>query len=124
MPKGGKEPLKIYEIQGVGQLQINVANKEINWENTKQNEEVVFYPLEGKSVSGDKNKGAIRALSDDRRFGLLETGVKLSDKQNIMLDIGGDLYAKVINVSEGRYTICFTAKPDVFKAWEESVYKA
>lgn len=122
MPKGGKEPLKIYEIQGVGQLQINVANSEINWENTKQNKEVVFYALEGKSVGGDKNKGSIKALSEDRRFGLLETGVKLSDKQNIMLDIGGDLYAKVIDVSEGKYTICFTAKPDVFKAWEESVF--
>ena len=41
-----------------------------------------------------------------------------------MIDIGGDLYAKVIDVSEEKYTICFTAKPEVFKAWEESVYKA
>ena len=78
---------------------------------------MIFYKLEGKAVIDEKNKGFIKALSLDGRYGLLETTTELLDKQNIMIDIGGDLYAKVVGTVDGRYKICFTAKPDIFTEW-------
>lgn len=117
LPKGGKEELKIYDIRGAGQIKINSLNEDIRWESITRKPEVIFYKLEGKAVIDEKNKGFIKALSLDGRYGLLETTTELLDKQNIMIDIGGDLYAKVVGTVDGRYKICFTAKPDIFTEW-------
>ena len=121
MPKGGKQELKIYEIKGVGDLVVDTINDTISWEGVKKEEEVALYALEGKAVCGDRKKGTVKAISADRRYGLLKTDETLLDKQNIMLDIGGDLYAKVIGIVDGMYNICFTSKPDIFKTWLNSV---
>ncbi|MBO5555568.1 MAG: PAS domain-containing protein [Oscillospiraceae bacterium] len=81
---------------------------------------VHFSVLEGKSVRDSVLEGRILALSE--KGAILAAEAELLCYQNLELDIGGELYAKVIEAEPGRYRLCFTAKPPSFSAWFASLW--
>ena len=109
----------IYDIWGVGDTHIESVNTIKAWINMQKEVRVPFYKLEGKSVTEGKYEGQIIALSDDRKCAKLVVETTFTDRQNIMLDIGGDLYAKVIEQTEDYYILRFTSTPEHFNEWVE-----
>jgi adenylate cyclase len=117
MPKGAKSEVTIYDIWGVGDTHIESVNTIKAWINMQKEVRVPFYKLEGKCVTEGKYEGQIIALSDDRKCAKLVVETTFTDRQNIMLDIGGDLYAKVIEQTEDYYILRFTSTPEHFNEW-------
>ncbi|MBQ9487261.1 MAG: hypothetical protein IJU91_05625 [Selenomonadaceae bacterium] len=56
-------------------------------------------------------------MSTDEQYALIHTEKHLENFQNLMIDIGQDLYVKVIEKNNNDYTVCFTAKPGNFDTW-------
>ncbi len=119
MPKGAKSEVTIYDIWGVGDTHIESVNTIKAWMNMQKEVRVPFYKLEGKCVTEGKYEGQIIALSNDRKCAKLVVETTFADRQNIMLDIGGDLYAKVIEQKEDYYILRFTSTPEHFNEWVE-----
>lgn len=119
MPKGAKKEISIYGIEGLGKLLVVDADKEIEWMGKTGFAEVKLKELSGKSVGEKEYAGIVTDLSCDSQYARLVTEAPLLKTENIMIEIGGDLYAKVTEVCESDYVICFTAKPDSFKRWSE-----
>jgi len=118
LPKGAKEHIKIFEIEGVGNInQTEHKKQSIQWNEQTFNAEIKFFELVGKNVSDKSYEGKIFKLSTDEQYALLQTENKLENFQNLMIDIGQNLYAKVIQKNDTDYTLCFTAKPDCFNTW-------
>ena len=61
-------------------------------------------------------------VSVDEKYAVLESDAPVEAMQNILIDIGGSLYAKAVNVSGKEITICFTSKPDGFSDWAKSLF--
>ena len=112
MPKGAKEHLKIFEVEGIGEILKTDSHKNITWHEVAH--DVMFYKMAGKTVEEISHSGKIIKISDDEKYGVLQTESSLEKLQNIMIDIGQNLYAKVTDIHEHDYTICFTSKPEAF----------
>ena len=122
LPKGAKEHIKIFEIEGIGDInQIDHKKQAIQWNEKTFNAEIQFFELVGKNVSDKSYEGKIIKLSTDEQYALLQTENHLENFQNLMIDIGQNLYVKVIQKNEADYIICFTAKPDCFNTWINNV---
>ena len=76
---------------------------------------VRFSVLEGKHATGEQYEGEISALSEHEAE--LSTAAPIAPYDNLLLRIGGDLYAKVVALSGGSARVRFTAKPPCFSAW-------
>ncbi len=76
---------------------------------------VRFACLEGKHRSEERLAGEILAISS--REALLKTDAALAALDNICLDIGGELYAKLTRKEKELCRISFTAKPPCFGDW-------
>ena len=121
LPKGAKDHIKIFEIEGVGNINQTEHKKQaIQWSEKIFNAEIQFFELVGKNVSEKSYEGKIIKLSTDEQYALLQTVKQLENFQNLMIDIGQNLYAKVIQKNADDYIICFTAKPDCFDTWIKS----
>ncbi len=122
MPKGVKKELTISQIDGIGgpyeQFLEREKDRRIRLDSPK---EVTFYPLDGKHVSDTSHTGYIYEISD--KCAVLTAHTELSEYDNIRIDIGEDLYAKVTETKDGRFIICFTAKPESFTGWLSSITK-
>ena len=62
-----------------------------------------------------------RLLACSETGAVLETAEELELFDNLGLDIGESLYAKVTEREGGRCRITFTAKPPCFSAWAETL---
>ena len=120
LPKGARTEISIFDISGIGNYHIDRSNK-INWLSGCRPVDITFFEIDGKHVGEDPFSGRIESLSADERFAKLMTCKNMPERSNIMIDIGGDLYAKVIEAKDGFYTICFTSKPDSFADWAEII---
>ena len=121
LPKGAKDHIKIFEIEGVGNINQTEHKKQaIQWNDKIFNAEIKFFELVGKNVSEKSYEGKIIKLSTDEQYALLQTAKQLENFQNLMIDIGQNLYVKVIQKNADDYIICFTAKPDCFDTWIKS----
>ena len=121
MPKGEAVPMKIFAVDGIGD--IHIAHREYVMRDIAGNHEVTFFMIAGsKSIDGDAHTGQVLKISSDERYAVISSETDIAAMQNIMLDIGGELYAKVISVSGQEITICFTSKPDNFSAWIKSLF--
>ncbi len=108
LPKGGIEEIKIYEISGVGNLSIT-GIEDIVWKYPKSEFKIIFNFINEKVVDDKEICGSFVALSEDRRFALIKSEMKLDNRQNIVCKLCDGLYAKVVDVQEDVYKICFTA---------------
>lgn len=116
MPKGARKEIEIFSIEGLGELDLKLSSEEIKWRGNID-KDVSFQRLSGKAVLEEVYTGVIKDLSEDLENGLLKTDAPLSKMENIMMDIGGDLYAKVMSGSEEGYILTFTSKPEEFKTF-------
>ena len=122
MPKGAKEPLRIFNVEGIGdKYRLCTADSVIHWEDAAVHGLVTLYTLKGKTVDDTGYPVKVLKFSKDRRYALISTQIKLHSSQNIMFDIGEDLYAKVMGHTGKDSIVCFTARPDSFTAWVEKL---
>ena len=118
LPKGAKEPLRIFNVEGLGEnCRLDSADYVIRWENAAIPELVTLYKLEGKTVDDTEYTAKVIKLSKDNRYALVSTQIHLHTSQNVMLDIGENLYAKVMGHIDKDSILCFTARPTGFTAW-------
>ena len=121
MPKGAASPMKIFAVEGLGA--IHMAHKEYVMRDTVRPAEVKFFTIAGsKSVEGEGHTGRVVKVSADEKYAVLESDAHVEAMQNILIDIGGSLYAKAVKVSGREITICFTSKPDGFNDWAKSLF--
>ncbi len=117
-PKGVKEEIVISEITGIGapydrfltikQEPLTALPKPCS---------VSFRILSGKHVEQEVRRGTIEALSEKRA--MLKTTDDIKEFDNLLIDIGEELYAKVKNKNDDGAEIIFTAKPGSFSVWME-----
>lgn len=123
MPKGASEPLEVFDISGIGDdgnLEIKV--RPVHWRKVLSHAELTFRMLnEHKSVSGEKHSGTLLALSADDRFAVLRTDFPLPLEANLLLEIGGDLYAKIVDSYGEDPVLCFTSRPASYDEWKRSL---
>ncbi len=119
MPKGAKKELSIYSIVGLGDLKLNSYNEEIKWQGRTSSASITFRELKGKAVGDEVFSGVLTDMSEDEKYAILKCDEKLPMLMNLMIDIGGDLYAKITDSIGDDYCICFTAKPEGFVQWSK-----
>ncbi|MBR0151841.1 MAG: PAS domain S-box protein [Synergistaceae bacterium] len=119
MPKGAKSPMKIYAVDGIGD--IHIAHRDIVMSDVARKVAVSFSTVTGKNVDAEKYSGHVVKISDDMRYAVIESEAPVEAMRNILLDIGGPLYAKALSNDGGQITICFTSKPDCFTKWIEAL---
>ena len=110
VPKGAKKPMTLYKVVGVGapyNIECGLDRKEMRVLESAL--EVSFVTVSGKSVENAENFGQIVALNQQEAVLITET--KLEKYDNILISFNGDLYAKVMDRNEDRYTIRFTSIP-------------
>ena len=66
-----------------------------------------------------KKAGVILAVSDNEM--ILQTEEDLSVYENLKINIGDALYAKITQKENDLFTLRLTAKPACFDAWMEKV---
>ena len=122
LPKGAKEPLRIYNAEGLGKkYRLAAADHVIRWTDAAIPELVTLYKLEGKTVDDTEYTAKVLKLSKDTRYALVSTQIHLHTSQNVMLDIGENIYAKVMGHIEKDSILCFTSRPDSFAAWADKL---
>ena len=121
MPKGAKKEISIYSVVGVGDLKLDSYEKDIDWKDCSSSLEISFRELDGKAVGDEVFAGVITDISKDEKFAFLKSESELKNLMNLMIDIGGFLYAKITEVYDDGYLICFTAKPENFDEWAKGL---
>ena len=118
LPKGAPEELKYYEIEGIEDLHIgDGSSREIIWQEDSEEISYQFFVLEEKKVGVETLSGKVIRISSNKRFALLATDAKLSEKQNIMLRKDNEcVYAKIIREDAEGFVICFTSSPQIVTA--------
>lgn len=122
-PKGVQGEILIYGVSGIGAPYCSCFKHE-NDELTVLPEplEIKYYSLDEKHITGDIKQGRILAISEDTA--ILETEEEISVYDNIKLEIGGGLYAKVSRQKTNRRLLSLTAKPACFPAWKKQICQA
>ena len=121
MPKGAATPMKIYAVDGIGN--IHMTHKDCVMRETVNKPAVTFFTISGaKNVNSEAHTGQVVKISSDERYAVMESNSPVEAMQNIVVDIGGKLYAKVTSVEGKDITICFTSKPDNFSDWTKSLF--
>ena len=119
-PKGVKGEIPLYDVVGIGApYGIETERSEEEPQTLPEPVPVRFGLLEGKRVNKSGLEGRLLACSETGA--VLETEEKLELFDNLSLDIGENLYAKVTEREGGRCRITFTAKPPCFSAWAEKL---
>ena len=108
MPKGAASPMKIFSVDGIGD--IHLSHKDIVMSDVAERIEVSFSTVTGKNVDAEKYSGHVVKISDDMRYAVIESAAPVEAMQNILLDIGGEVYAKALRNDDGKITVCFTSK--------------
>ena len=116
IPKGSGEEMRIFRIGGIGKdCVLSSSGEEVCWRTFSGTVPVSLSVLDGKTVGTERHAGALAAVSEDGRFGILTTEYRLQAMQDLVLQIGGmDVYVKVTDQEKNGYRIGFTMKPEGF----------
>ena len=118
-PKGVDKSIELSDVIGLGgPYDLHLQRADAGLRTLPWSAVLRFSVLEGKHSTDTLFEGRIPALSESEA--ILETGAELALYDNVKLQIGGDLYAKVTEIGDGRYRVRFTAKPPCFPAWMEA----
>ena len=121
MPKGAATPMKIYAVEGIGE--VHMKHVDYVMRETVRKPAVTFFNVEGKNVAGEGHTCIVESVSSDERYAVIESDAHVDAMQNIVINTGGGLlYAKAESVSGRQITICFTSKPDNFPVWLKSLF--
>ena len=119
-PKGIKGEISLYDVVGIGApYGIETERSEEEPQTLPEPVPVRFGLLEGKKKKKSGLEGRLLAWSETGA--VLETAEELELFDNLSLDIGESLYAKVTEREGGRCRITFTAKPPCFSVWAETL---
>ena len=123
-PKGVDGTIELFDVVGIGApYELELPTGEHPLCPLPQPVPVRFATMEGKHSSAVELEGTITALSD--QGAALRSEAALERFENLKLEIGGDLYAKVTDIRNGEARLRFTAKPRGFAAWlQRSGYAA
>ena len=120
MPKGAASPMKIFAVDGIGD--VHILHRDYIMKDAANKLEIIFSVMTGKIVDGEKYRGHVVKISDDERYAVIETDAEIEAMQNLLIDVGGSLYAKAISAENGHVKICFTSKPKCFSEWVKSLF--
>ncbi|MCI6720424.1 MAG: PAS domain-containing protein [Clostridiales bacterium] len=119
-PKGVKEPLRLSHVTGIGG-RYNLSCKQCGEDPQPLAAPcaVEFYIIRDKHCTLLPSTGRLTALC--RTGAVLETGAALAPYDNLELEAGGKLFAKVLSRNETGWLLRFTAAPPGFPAWYDEV---
>ena len=118
LPKGAKEPMNALQVASVGSVRLISRDEEISWIGLNPAADISFHLLdERKYVDETTLAGQITALAPDGSRAVLRCDPQPAVPADIMIDIGGMLYAKVTGQDRGGSVLCFTSRPESFGAW-------
>ena len=115
-PKGIKSEILLSEVIGIGApYNLQLPQQQHGLKFLSRSAAVRFSLVEEKYIDKHDSVGEILAVS--QYDALLKTEENLSVLDNLCIDIGDDLYAKLIEKENGNYLLSFTARPPCFSAW-------
>lgn len=120
-PKGVQIPLRIAQVTAIG-APYNVACHEHFDTPTplREGAAVTFFSIDGKHCSDEGESGTITGLS--KSGATLRTAAPLKVFDNIQVEAGGKLLAKVIAADGEDFTLRFTSIPPGFPAWSQQLH--
>lgn len=114
--KGVHGETEIFHVAGIGGAhEIYQGNVQDELAGLSEPVPVKMRLLQEKTVSGETIDGEITAVSVSQIE--VRTSAVLHTYDNLLIDAGFELYAKVVRESEAHYTLAFTAKGDGFDEW-------
>jgi len=115
-PKGVKGELVLSQVTGVG-APYNVSTKvrDTKPQPLEKPIPVRFHKLDGKHGGAKSYYGGIVAVAHDGA--VLDTGEELNIYDNIQLEAGGKLFAKVMELTENGALLRYTSIPAHYEAW-------
>ncbi|MCR5797917.1 MAG: hypothetical protein K6G63_08410 [Eubacterium sp.] len=119
-PKGVNEPITISNISGIGEpYNISLASKRAKLTYLENKTTVPYRRLHEKHVGMHEHTAVMLAISEEEAIINVDADLRLYD--NIVLDIGDKLYAKVVSVKDAEIRIRFTAVPECFGEYYEKI---
>lgn len=114
LPKGVDEPITLSSITGIKALSCQ-HQLQSGLTPLSSPQELSFCRVLGKDVEQEVHKGRILSVSEAEA--LFTSDIPLSPYDNLVLDIGGKLFAKVLKKEADGYLLRFTSLPEQFSAW-------
>lgn len=117
-PKGVKEELTITQVVGIGApYDRYITETEEVFTALLAPIAIPFRRIDGKHVAAQTETMQLLSLSEN---GAVCTGPEdIVLYENLVLDTGGELFAKVVKKQGNEMTLAFTAKPEGFAGWRE-----
>ena len=116
--KGVAGEITISSVTGIGgPYQVTLEREASALLATDSPVPVSFFMMDGKHREEEQLAGSIVELSE--KEAVLKTDAPLAPLDDLCLEIGGELYAKVTELTEKGARICFTATPPSFEGWME-----
>ena len=110
----------IYSISGIGEPYSVFQEKEPDVLTVLPVPAAVeYHSLEGKHITGEGKRGMLLAVSEKKA--VMETREEVAVYENVKLEVGDGLYAKITWKNEERITLEFTAKPSCFDEWKSRI---
>ncbi len=115
-PKGVHGEILLSDVVGLGSpYSIHLCKTENALRMLSRPSALRFGLVVDKFVSSQELEGQILAVSEQEA--LLKTKASLNIFDNLCLDIGDKLYAKLTGQEHGNWRLSFTGKPHCFSAW-------
>lgn len=115
-PKGLAEPIVLTQVAGLGApYHLKCDATEAEPMPLANPVAVQFLCIEDKHISENGESGLLTALCETGA--VLKTDLPLVLYQNLVLNIGGKLFAKIIREGEGEFLLRFTSYPKAFEQW-------
>ena len=117
-PKGVKEALVLSHVTGIGEpFNFSCAEEADVFQPLEKQRDVEFVLIQGKHVEKQTASGRFVAVSENGA--IMQTDYPLKEHDNIRLEAGGDLFAKVIKAVPQGWVLRFTAVSPDYKRWLE-----
>ena len=115
--KGVRDETRIFHVTGIGgEYDLHLENVQDELTELAEPVHVKGHILKDKSLSGKTVDCEITAVSASQVE--VHADGRLRPYDNLMIDLGFDLYAKVVRMDENdNYTLAFTAKGEEFDEW-------
>jgi adenylate cyclase len=120
--KGVRDETQIFHVTGIGgEYDLRLVNVQDELKELASPFLVRVHILKDKSVSEMTADCEITAVSRSQAEVYTESPLRIYD--NLMIDSGFDLYAKVVRTDSGNtFTLAFTAKGEGFDEWLRNLY--
>lgn len=119
-PKGSQKPLTIYHVEGIrAPYMLSIQSEPDEMYNLVKTLPITFSMVIGKEISEKKIPGELLALGE--KGALIRVDTQLCQYDNVVLHVGGALYAKVMEVKEYVARLHFTAYSKGFDSFYKNV---